>query len=246
MNLFSAFGSYLILLNKTFTRPEKGKVFWQRLLFECNAIGVESLGIVAIISLFIGAVSTINTAYQLVSNLVQKSIIGAIVSDTTILEFSPTIASLVLAGKVGSNIATELGGMRVSEQIDAMEVMGVNSAGFLILPKITASLFVIPCLIIISMGLSIFGGWFIGGVTGAVSPTEFMSGARGTFRTYTFVFAMIKTFTFSFIISSVSAYQGYYAGGSAIEVGRASTRAVVYSSVLILFSDYLLAQLLLD
>jgi phospholipid/cholesterol/gamma-HCH transport system permease protein len=245
MRIIYNLGAYVLLLRNTFTKPEKARIYWKRFIFEANAIGVESLGIVAIISLFTGGVTTINTAYQIVSALVKPSIIGAIVSDTNILEFSPTITCLVLAGKVGSNIATELGSMRVSEQIDALEVMGVNSAGYLIFPKIIAAVVVIPMLILISMGLSIYGGWFMGKATGIVTSNDFITGARSTFRTYTFIFAMIKSYSFSFIIASVSSYQGYHAGGSSLEVGRASTRAVVYSCVLILFADVILAKLLL-
>jgi phospholipid/cholesterol/gamma-HCH transport system permease protein len=245
MRLFFYFGEYVILLKKVFSRPEKWSVFWKRFIYESTSIGVESLGIVAIISIFEGAVTTINTAYQLVTGLVPRSVIGSIISDSTILELSPTITTLVLAGKIGSNISTEIGSMRVQEEIDAMEVMGVNSASFLILPKITAALFTLPLLIIISMGLSIFGGYFIGMVTGLVSPDEFVSGARNTFRPYTFYFSMIKILTYSFIITSVSSYQGYFAGSSSIDVGRASTKAVVYSSILILLFDFILAKLLL-
>jgi phospholipid/cholesterol/gamma-HCH transport system permease protein len=245
MRFFFYFGEYLMLLRNTFSKPEQRRIYIRRIFDEANGLGVQSLGIVTIISLFVGAVTTVNTAYQLVSALISDSVIGSVVSDSTILELAPTITSLVLAGKIGSNIATELGSMRVSEQIDAMEVMGVNSAGYLIFPKIIAMLFMLPILIICSMFLSILGGYTVGAVTGIVSGQDFVEGARESFRTYTFVFAMIKTFTFAFLISSVSAYQGYYAAGGSIDVGKASTRAVVYSSVLILLSDYVLAQLLL-
>lgn len=245
MRYFFYFGEYVILLRKTFSKAEQRKIYMRRIFEEANALGVQSLGIVTIISVFVGAVTTVNTAYQLVSDLISPSVIGSVVSDSTILELAPTITSLVLAGKIGSNIATELGSMRVSEQIDAMEVMGVNSAGYLVLPKIIAALIMLPCLIIIAMFLSIMGGYMVGYFTGIVSPELFVTGARETFKLYTFIFALIKTVTFAFIISSVSSYQGYYVDGGSIEVGRASTRAVVYSSVLILLSDYVLAQLLL-
>jgi phospholipid/cholesterol/gamma-HCH transport system permease protein len=245
MKFFFYFGEYLLLLRNTFSKPEQRNIYIQRIFDEAYAIGVESLGIVAIVSVFIGAVTTINTSYQLVAAWISDSVIGSVVSDSTILELSPTIATLVLAGKIGSNIATELGTMRVSEQIDAMEVMGVNSAGYLILPKIIAALVMLPALIVISMFLSILGGYLVGKFTGIVSPDHFIAGAQNSFKVFTFVFAMIKTFTFAFLISSVSSYQGYYTQGGSIEVGRASTRAVVYSSVLILLFDYLLAQLFL-
>jgi len=245
MKFFFYFGEYLLMLRNTFSKPEQRAIYFRRIFDESQAIGVESLGIVAIVSVFIGAVTTINTSYQLVSSWIPDSVIGQIVSDSTILELSPTIASLVLAGKIGSNIATEIGTMRVSEQIDALEVMGVNSAGYLVLPKIIAALFMLPALIVISMFLSILGGYLVGMYAGIVSPDHFLSGAQSTFKIFTFEFAMIKTVTFAFLIASVSSYQGYYADGGSIEVGRASTRAVVYSSVLILLFDFLLAKLFL-
>ncbi|MGZ5242413.1 MAG: MlaE family ABC transporter permease [Bacteroidia bacterium] len=245
MRFFFSFGAYLVLLRNTFSKPEQRRIYLKRIFEESNNLGVSSLGIVAIVSTFIGAVTTVNTAYQLVSAFIDDTVIGSVVSDSSILELSPTITSLVLAGKIGSNIATELGSMRVSEQIDAMEVMGVNSAGYLIFPKIIAMLIMLPILIVISMFLSIAGGILVGHLAGIVSYEDFITGARSSFRTFTFVFAMIKTFTFAFLIASVSSYQGYYATGGSLDVGRASTRAVVYSSVLILLSDYVLAQLLL-
>lgn len=245
MTFIENLGKYVLLLGNVFSNPEQRKVYMRRFFEEAFSLGVQSLGIVAIISVFVGAVTTINTAYQLTSDLIADSIIGAVVSDSTILELSPTICSLVLAGKVGSNIATELGSMRVSEQIDAMDVMGVNSAGLLIWPKIMAFIVMLPVLIICSMFLAILGGYGIGYFTGIVSPHDFVTGAQSVFRPFTFVFAIIKTLTFAFIISSVSSYQGYYVDGGSIEVGKAATRAVVYSSVLLLLSDYVLAQLLL-
>lgn len=245
MKFFFHFGSYLYLLKNTFSRLGQRQVYVRLVFEEANKIGVQSLGIVAIISVFIGAVTTLNTAYQLVSAFISDSVIGSVVSDSTILEFAPTITSLVLAGKIGSNIATELGSMRVSEQIDAMEVMGVNSAGYLIFPKIIAALFMLPALIVIAMFLSILGGFMVGYFTGIVAPNSFIEGARDSFRVFTFAFALIKTVTFAFLISTVASFQGYYVNGGSIEVGEASTRAVVYSSILILLFDFILAKLLL-
>lgn len=239
------FGKYLLLLRNTFSKPEKGKLYLQRILSEMNNIGVKSLGIVIMISVFMGAVTTIQTSYQLVSDFISNSVIGSVVSNSTILELSPTITSLVLAGRVGSSIASEIGTMRVSEQIDALEVMGINSAGYLILPKIVAALFVIPMLVIISMFLSISGGILAGEVTNILSMEEFLTGTRSTFKTFTLVFSLMKAFTFAFVISSVPAYQGYYTYGGSLEVGQSSTKAVVLSCVFILFLDYLLAQLFL-
>lgn len=209
------------------------------------AIGIGSISIVFIISIFMGAVTTVQTAYQLVSGLVPRSIIGSIVSDSTILELAPTITSLVLAGKIGSSVASEIGTMRVTEQIDALEIMGVNASGYLIAPKVIAALITIPLLIILSMSLSIFGGMMIGEFTGILPKDTFLEGARLTFKGFNVVFSLIKAFTYAFFITSISSYQGYYTSGGSLEVGVSSTKAVVYSCIVILLSDYLLAQLIL-
>jgi phospholipid/cholesterol/gamma-HCH transport system permease protein len=228
-----------------FRKPDKWSVYIEQLFHEMHSIGIGSLPIVAIISVFIGAVTTVQTAFQIVAGYIPKSIIGQIVSDSTILELSPTITSLVLAGKVGSHIASEIGTMRVTEQIDALDVMGINAPGFLALPKVIAGLLMIPCLNVISIALSIWGGVTAGELSGIITQTEFMDGARETFSGFVLFFSMLKSFTFAFIITSIAAYQGYYASGGALDVGKASTRAVVYSCVMILVADYVLAQLLL-
>ncbi|MFN3529149.1 MAG: MlaE family ABC transporter permease [Bacteroidia bacterium] len=245
MRIFFHFGRYLLLLKQLFKKPENQKVYRDELFRQMVAIGINSLGIVVIISVFMGAVTTVQTAYQLVSGLVSKSIIGAIVSDSSMLELGPTITSLVLAGKIGSSIASEIGTMRVSEQIDALEIMGVNAAGYLISPKILAAIITIPMLIVLSISLCIGGGIFVGDLTGILSAQQFIEGARSSFLPYNVFFSLMKAFTFAFIISSVSAYQGYYTQGGSLEVGQASTRAVVFSCILILLADYLLAQILL-
>lgn len=245
MRFFFHFGRYILLLRQLFKKPENQRMYWDELFRQMVSIGINSLGIVIIISVFMGAVTTVQTAYQLVSGLVSKSIIGAIVSDSSILELGPTITSLVLAGKIGSSIASEIGTMRVTEQIDALEIMGVNAAGYLISPKILATIITIPMLIILAISLSIGGGIFVGDLTGILSSQQFIEGARSSFLPFNVVFSLTKAFTFAFIISSVSAYQGYYTQGGSLEVGQASTRAVVFSCILILLSDYLLAQLLL-
>ncbi|MBI1306051.1 MAG: ABC transporter permease [Bacteroidetes bacterium] len=243
--LFYHFGKYLLFLKGMFTKPEKFRVYWERTLHEMSNIGIGSLAIVAIIAIFQGAVTTLQIAYQLISPLVANPVIGSIVSDSSILELAPTITCLVLAGKVGSHIASEIGTMRVTEQIDALEIMGINSAGFVALPKIIAGIVMVPMLIIISIFLSNVGGIIAGQASGILTPDEFIQGARDTFRTFNLIFSLIKAFTYAFIITSVSCYYGYYTEGGALEVGTSSTRAVVYSAVLILFSDYLLSQLLL-
>lgn len=245
MNIFYHFGRYLLFLKNMFSRPEKFRVYYQRTMMEMHSIGIGSLPIVVIISLFVGGVTTLQIAYQLVTGLVPVSIIGAIVSDSAILEFAPTITCLVLAGRVGSSIASEIGTMRVSEQVDALEVMGINSAGFLALPKISAAIVMIPLLIIVAMSLSIWGGMVVGDLTGILPTEAFIKGARSTFKTFNVTFALIKALVNAFIITSIACYQGYFTHGGALEVGTSSTRAVVYSSVMILFSDYLLSQLLL-
>ncbi|MBI3234001.1 MAG: ABC transporter permease [Bacteroidetes bacterium] len=246
MNLVSILGKYVLFIRSLFSKPERFKVYWDRTMHEMNSIGVGSVGIVAAISLSVGAVTTVQTAYQLVSGLVAKSIISTILRDSTILELAPTITCLVLAGKVGANIASELGNMSVTEQIDALEVMGINSAAYLALPKIIAGVFVIPLLIFLAMFLSIYGGYIAGVASQSITPQEFLNGIHDGFRGFTITFAYIKSVTFAFLITSISSYHGYYTKGGALEVGRASTKAVVYSCVSILFADYILAQLLLN
>lgn len=245
MNAFYHFGRYILFLRSMFSKPEKFYVYVSRTFVEMKNIGIGSLAIVAIIAIFQGAVTTLQIAYQLISPLVANPVIGSIVSDSSMLELAPTITCLVLAGKVGSHIASEIGTMRVSEQIDALEVMGINSAGFLALPKIVAGVLTIPMLIIISIFLSNSGGIVAGYASGILTPNEYIQGARESFLPYNLWFSLTKSVTYAFIITSVSSYQGYYCHGGALEVGHSSTQAVVYSAVFILFSDYLLAQLFL-
>jgi phospholipid/cholesterol/gamma-HCH transport system permease protein len=238
-------GQYFLLLGRVFRKPEKSNVFWQRFFHEVNAIGIGSLGIVAIISIFMGAVITIQAAFGFESPWIPLYAVGLAARDSIILEFSPTIVSLILAGKVGSSIASELGNMRVSEQIDAIDVMGVNSASYLILPKIAASVFIFPFIVTISMFLGHIGGFVLGVAAGVVTPYEFIYGIQYEFRPYNVVYALIKTLFFGFIIPSVSAYHGYYTKGGSLEVGQSSTRAVVYSIIVLLLFNFLLTQLLL-
>lgn len=243
--IFYPLGRYILLLKAVFRKPEKWNIYRKEIFHEMTSIGVGSLGIIAIISLFLGMVTTVQTAFQLVSDLIPKSTIGLIVRDSTILELSPTISAIVLAGKVGSSISSQIGTMRVTEQIDALEIMGINSPGYLILPKIVAAVIVIPLLVIISISLSIFGGYLAGTLSGAVSPNDFIAGLTDGFIPFTLAVSMIKAFLFAFIITSVASYQGFYTSGGALEVGVSSTRAVVVSCIAILFTDYVVAQLLL-
>lgn len=234
------------MIKGMFSRPENGKMYWKEFMHQCSEIGIGSLWIVIIISVFMGAVSALQTAYQLVSPFIPLSTIAQIVRDTVILEFSPTLVCIVLAGVIGSKIASELGNMRVSEQIDALEIMGINTKTYLILPKIAAAMLVIPLLIIISGVLGIWGGRIASVATGILSANIYDKGLLQNFQPYNVFFALVKTYTFSFIISSISAYYGYYVQGGALEIGRASTKSVVVSCVMILLADYVLAQLLLN
>lgn len=233
------------MLKGMIAKPENAKVYWKEFMLQCNDIGIGSIGIVAIVSVFMGAVSAVQTAYQLVSPLIPKSTIAQIVRDTVILEFSPTLVCIVLAGVVGSKIASELGNMRVSEQIDALEIMGINTKTYLIMPKITAALIMIPLLVVISMVLGIWGGRLAGNASGILSNDTFDRGLMENFTQFNVWFALIKAYTFAFIISSIPAYYGYHVTGGALEIGRSSTKAVVVSCIMILLSDYALAALLL-
>lgn len=246
MTLFTEFGRYLLMIKGMFSKPENGKMYWKELMHQCSEIGIGSLGIVVIISVFMGAVSALQTSYQLVSNLIPRSTIAQIVRDTVILEFAPTLVCIVLAGVVGSKIASELGNMRVSEQIDALEIMGINTKAYLVAPKILAALVMIPLLVVISAGLGIWGGRLAGVMAGVIAPNVYDKGLLQDFKPYNVFFALVKGYTFAYIISSISAYYGYYVKGGALEIGRSSTRAVVVSCVAILFADYILAALLLD
>jgi phospholipid/cholesterol/gamma-HCH transport system permease protein len=246
MTIFRDIGQYLLMIKGMFARPENAKMYWKEFIHQCAQIGIGSLGIVAIISVFIGAVSTIQTAYQLVSPLIPRSTIAQIVRDTVILEFAPTLVCIVLAGVAGSRIASELGNMRVSEQIDALEIMGIKTKTYLVLPKIAAALLMIPMLVVISMALGIWGGRMAGISAGIISGSIFDKGLLEFFVPYNVIFALTKSYVFAFIISSVPAYYGYYVQGGALEIGKASTRAVVVSCILILFADYILSALLLQ
>lgn len=228
-----------------FTKPENFKMYWKEFIHQCVEIGIGALGIVVIISIFMGAVSAVQTAAQLTNPLVPKTTISQVVRDTVITEFSPTLVCIVLAGVIGSKIAGELGNMRVSEQIDALEIMGINTKSYLVMPKILAALVTIPLLVIIAMILGIVGGRIASVMGGIVSGDIFDKGLLMGFIPFYVTFAMAKAYTFSFIISSVPAFYGYHVKGGALEIGRASTTAVVSSCVLILFADYILAAILL-
>ncbi len=245
MTFLTDLGQYMLMLKRMFSRPENAKLYWKEFMHQCAEIGMGSLPIVSIISLFMGAVSTVQTAYQLVSPLIPKSTIAQIVRDTVILEFAPTLVCIVLAGVIGSKIASELGNMRVSEQIDALEIMGINTKTFLILPKILAAMITIPMMVILAMALGIYGGRFAGDASNILSAETFDMGLMENFIPYNVFFSLMKAYTFAFIISSIPAYFGYHVKGGALEIGKASTKSVVVSCVLILLADYMLAALLL-
>jgi phospholipid/cholesterol/gamma-HCH transport system permease protein len=239
-------GRYFILLGKVLSRPEKLLVYYQQTMREFVNLGLTSVGIISIISFFMGAVITLQTAYNTENPIYPLYLIGLGCRDSMILEFSSTITALILAGKVGSNIASEIGTMRVTEQIDALEIMGVNSASYLILPKLIATLLFNPFLTLISITIGVFGGWVAGTFAGVISSQDFIYGIQYAFIPYYIVYSLIKTVFFAFIITTVSSFQGYYVSGGSLEVGRASTKAVVYSSVLILLFNVILTQLLLS
>jgi phospholipid/cholesterol/gamma-HCH transport system permease protein len=233
------------MMKKVISTPEKWSVFRKQLVLEAEKVGLNSVGIVIILSFFVGAVVSIQTSINMTSPLLPSYLIGFASRDSLILEFSPTMISLILAGKVGSSIASEIGSMRVTEQIDALEIMGINSASFLILPKIIAAIFFFPLLIIMSMSIGMIGAW-AGGLSADVTTADFMSGLKYEFTPFYVTYAMIKTIFFAFIISSVSAYCGYHTKGGAIAVGKSSTTAVVASSILILLFNYLLTDIILS
>jgi len=244
-DFFMHIGRFVILMGRVFAPPEKKRMYYRQTLKEIEFLGINSMGIIAIISVFIGAVITIQTSYNTESPLYPSYLIGLAVRDILLLEFSSTIIALILSGKIGSNIASELGTMRVTEQIDALEIMGVNSASYLIMPKIVAAVFFLPFLTIMSIFIGLFGGWLGGIATGVVTSQDYIFGIQYAFIPYYITYTLIKAAIFGFIITAISSYRGYYAYGGALQVGRSSTRAVVESSIFILVVNYILTQLLL-
>ena len=234
-----------MLMGKVFSRPEKAAIYRRRIVFEMEALGVNSIGLTAIISVFIGAVITLQMCINLDSPFIPRSLVGYATRETMILEFSSAVVALILAGKVGSSIASEIGTMRITEQIDALEIMGVNSASYLILPKIVSTVFFFPFLTILSMIIGVAGGYVVSILTGAVNPDSYIIGIQYDFKPFYITYSLIKSSTFAFIITSISGFYGYYADGNSLEVGRASTKAVVVSSIVILIFNLILTQVLL-
>ncbi|WP_066632236.1 MlaE family ABC transporter permease [Labilibacter marinus] len=245
MGFLFELGRYALFIKRVFSKPEKHSILVKQVIKEMDLLGIGSVGIVAIISIFMGAVITLQTAYNIDIPFIPKYTIGLAARESVLLEFSSTIVGLILAGKVGSSIASEIGSMRVTEQIDAIEIMGINSSGFLVLPKILGLVLIVPFLTIISMGIGIIGGWLAGSITGEVPAADYIYGIRYAFQPFYILYGLIKSVVFAFLISSIAAYQGYYVEGGSLEVGKASTKAVVVSSIQILLFNLLLTQLLL-
>jgi phospholipid/cholesterol/gamma-HCH transport system permease protein len=244
IKLFEHIGRYFILLGKVFSRPEKARIYRKRIWFEIDALGFDSISLTTIISTFIGAVVALQMAITLESPFIPRFMIGYATREVMILEFSSTVVALILAGKVGSNIASEIGTMRITEQIDALEIMGVNSASYLILPKIVATAIFFPILTLFSIIVGILGGYAIALFTGIVLPGDYVEGLFYYWEPFSVTYALVKGAVFAFIITSISAYCGYYAKGNSLEVGRASTRAVVASSITIMIFDLILTQIM--
>lgn len=238
------FGRYVTFLGLLFVRRETLKTYYKLTVDECILIGIQSATLVAVVAAFMGAVTTVQTAYNMVSPLIPKYIISQVVREMTILELAPTIIAIIYAGKVGSSMAGGLGSMRITEQIDALEVMGINSASYLALPKILASILMYPLLVILAGFCSLLGGYVVGGLAGIITPADYTYGLRFFFDSYSITFALIKAFVFAFLISSISSFKGYFTTGGALEVGIATTSAVTTSIIAVLLSDYFLAQLL--
>ena len=246
MNLLQHVGRYSLLMYQTFSFPQKWKLFFKQTVKEIEKLGANSLPITLIISLFMGAVMTMQTQMNIENPLLPSYTVGLVTRDTLLLEFCSSILCLILAGKVGSNIASEIGTMRISEQIDAMDIMGVNSANYIILPKIAGFVLFIPLLVIWSMFCGLIGGYFISLTTDLITPATYIYGIQYWFIPWYVYYSLIKSVIFAFVIASVSSYYGYYAYGGALDVGKASTNAVVNSSILILMLNVILTKILLS
>ena len=238
-------GSYFLMLKDMFNRPVKWSVMKQLILKEIDDLIIDSLGIVCFISFFVGGVVAIQTALNLTNPLIPRYLIGFATRQSVILEFAPTFISIIMAGKMGSFITSSIGTMRVTEQIDALEVMGVNSLNYLVFPKIVA-LFLYPFVIGIAMFLGIFGGYLAAVYGGFATSTEFIAGLQVEFVPFHITYAFIKTLAFAFILATIPSFHGYYMKGGALEVGKASTIAFVWTSVLIIITNYFLTQILLS
>lgn len=238
-------GKYILFMKMVFKRPEKRKIFWRQFIIESDKLILSSVLLVGVISLFIGGVLVIQTASNLENPIIDKMYIGYMVRESLILEFCSTMIALILSGKMGSNISSEIGSMRITEQIDAMDMMGVNSAGFLVLPKITAATVLSPLLMLLSLILGLIGGWVVVQVTQIIPPASYITGIKAFYNGFYIFYSCFKISLFCFLISSISAFHGYYAKGGSLGVGRSSTKAIVVTSILILLSDLIVTQLML-
>lgn len=238
-------GRYFLFLKMVFRKPEKWKLLWRQFIIESDKLILSSIIIVAVISLFIGGVLVIQTASNLENPIIDKMYIGYMVRESLILEFCSTMIALILAGKMGSNIASEIGSMRITEQIDAMDMMGVNSAGFLVLPKIMAATILSPLLVLLSLALGLLGGWIVVEATHIIPPPSYITGIKAFYNGFYIFYSCFKMSLFCFMISSISAFNGYYAKGGSLGVGRSSTQSIVTVSILILLLDLIVTQLML-
>ncbi|WP_445747939.1 MlaE family ABC transporter permease [Polaribacter sp.] len=245
MNYIEHVGKYFMMLFQVFKKPQRRRFFYESLFKEIEELGLKSLGIIMFISFFIGGVIALQTALNVESPFIPKSLIGFAAKRSVILEFAPTFCSIILAGKVGSYITSSIGTMRVTEQIDALEVMGINSLNHLVLPKVIATVFFYPFLISLAMVLGIFGGWVAGVLSGLFSGLDYIDGLQMEFKPFLITYAMIKTLVFAFLIATVPSYHGYYVKGGSIAVGKASTKSVVWTTILIVIFNYFLTQMLL-
>ena len=244
-HFFESVGRYFLFLKEVFRRPEKWRIFWRQFILESDKLILSSIIIVGVISLFIGGVLVIQTASNLENPVIDKMYVGYMVRESLILEFCSTMIALILAGKMGSNIASEIGSMRITEQIDAMDMMGVNSAGFLALPKIAAATLLSPLLMLMSLVLGLFGGWLVVEVTQIIPTPSYITGIKSFYNGFYIFYSCFKMSLFCFLISSIAAYKGYWATGGSQGVGRSSTSAIVTISILILMFDLIVTQLML-
>lgn len=243
--MISEIGKYFIFLGHLLTNRETFMTYYRLILDESVTIGIGSVFLVALVSTFMGAVTTVQTAANMVSSFIPDYVISQVVREMTILELAPTIIAVIYAGKVGSSMSGQLGTMRITEQIDALEVMGINSISYLVLPKIVASMLMYPMLVIVAGVCAMFGGYLAGTIADIISPNDYIYGLRFSFNPFFVAFALIKSVVFAFLVSSISSFKGYYTHGGALEVGISSTQAVTNSVIAVLVTDYLLAQLLL-
>ena len=243
--MFISVGSYILFLKQVFRRPDRWRIFWRQFINESDKLIISSILLVGVISVFIGGVLVIQTASNLENPLIDKMYVGYMVRESLILEFCSTMIALILAGKMGSNIASEIGSMRITEQIDAMDMMGVNSAGFLVLPKVVASTLLSPLLMLLSLALGLIGGYFTVEFTQIIPTASYITGIKAFYNGFYIWYSCFKMSLFCFIISSIAAYNGYYAKGGSLGVGKSSTTAIVTTSIIILLLDLVVTQLML-